>query len=115
MDIAEKIKEELQLISESIVGVKWQSITLRKIKRELISNGVSLAIAIFVTSFLSNIFVAKAAKNLWGLGSKKVKVNKDTMNIMETLMIFVIGLLVFTLVEQIMENYYKLKDEKMKE
>ena len=115
MDISKAVKEEAQLIVKSITGVKWQGITLRKVKRELITNGVSLTIAIFVTSLLSNFFVAKSAKNLWGLGSKKVKVDKDSMAYMETILIFVVGLIVFTLVEQIMDNYYELKDEKGKD
>ena len=74
-----------------------------------------MLIAIFVASFLSNIFVAKSAKNLWGLGSQKVKVSKDSMAIMETIIIFAVGLIVFTLVEQVMDNYFRLKDEKEKE
>ncbi len=112
MDIKEIIKEELQLIGRSMVGVKWQAITKRKIKRELISNGISMLIAILVTSLLSNFFVAKSIKNLWGLGSKKVKVNQDSMMIMETLLVFVVGLVVFTIVEQVVDNYFILKDEK---
>ena len=111
MDIKRILKEEFQLIRKSIVGVKWQTITKRKIKRELISNGVSMVIAIFVASLLSNVFVTKSAKNLWGLGSKKVKVDKDSMALMETVLIFVVGLIVFTIVEQFMDNYYKMKDE----
>ena len=112
MDIIAIIKEECQLISKSLIGVKWTGISPRQVKRELISNGVSLAIALFVTSGLSHFFVAKSMKNLWGLGSKKVKVDQDSMAFMETILVFIVGLIVFTLVEQVMDNYFKLKDEK---
>lgn len=112
MDIKNIIKEEFHLIFKSISTVKWTGISMRQVKRELIANGVSLIIAIIVASLLSNFFVAKSAKNLWGLGSKKVKVSKDSMELMEGIMIFIVGLVVFTIVEQIMDNYYHLKDER---
>jgi len=115
MDIIAFIKDEVQLIIKSTVGVKWKKISGQQIKRELISNAVSMIIAVFVASLLSNFFVAKSAKNLWGLGSQKVKVSKDSMELMETVIIFVVGLIVFTMVEQVMDNYFHLKDEREKE
>lgn len=101
------IKKEIRILVTSIKSTKFRKITWGQISKELIINGVSALIAIFVSSLLNKFFVVKSMKNLWGFAAKKDKmlISKNSYEWLSYFVMFIVGLLVFSFVEQIMENY----------
>ncbi len=113
------IKREISFFMQGAKKARLQKPSKEGIIRELISNGVAALIAYFVYTMLRGIF--KVDNNLkYGL-KKTFAPNKiDTMEISErdfnwimdwvgVPIIFVISIIVFSLVEQIMEHYMRAR------
>ena len=76
-------------------------------------NGVSYAIALLVSSFLHHFISVRNVRNLWGVANKdkNLMINKDTWEWLNYIIVFAVGLVVFTVVENFMEAYYKEKEK----
>ncbi len=107
------IQKEIRILTTSIKNTKFRKITWSQITKELIINGVSAIIAILVSSLLNRFFVVRSVKNLWGFAAKKDKmlVSKNSYEWLSYIVMFIVGLLVFSFVEQIMENYMNEREK----
>lgn len=113
------IEKELAFFIEGVKKARLQKPTKAGILRELISNGVAALIAYFVYTMLRGIF--KVENNLkYGLKKTFAPKKIDAMEISEkdfdwimdwvgVPIIFVISIVVFSLVEQVMEHYMKAR------
>lgn len=113
------IEKEIAFLLEGIKKTRLQKPTRERIFRELISNGVAALIAYFVFKTLRNLF--KVDNNLkYGLKKAFAPSKIQTMEISESHfnlimdwigvpLIFVISIIVFSIVEQIMDHYMKAR------
>ncbi len=116
------IKKEFSFFMEGAKKARLQKPSKEGVIRELISNGVAALIAYFVYSMLRGIF--KVDNNLkYGLKKTFAPNRIETMEISErdfnwimdwvgVPIIFVISIVVFSLVEQIMEHYMEARTKK---
>lgn len=113
------IEKEVAFFVEGVKKARLQKPTREGVFRELISNGVAALIAYFVYNMLRSLF--KVESNLkYGL-KKTFAPNKiQAMEISErdfdwimdwfgVPVIFVISIVVFSLVEQVMDHYMKAR------
>lgn len=105
------IKQEFTHLAKAIRESKFNKITKEKVIFELITNGVAAIVSLLVSFILHQVFVEKSYKNLWGLAVRKnkVAVNGITFEIISGITIFIIGLFVFTIVENVMEKYFEIR------
>lgn len=109
----DKILKELTLLSKACKQVRIQPITKKKVIQELVSNGVAGLIALLTTSILKHFFVVRSVKNLWGIAAKKdkYKISAESFEWLNWILVFLVGLVVFTIVEQIMEKYFEEREK----
>ena len=112
------IEKELGYLLQSIKKSRFRKLTKDKVIFELLANGVAAIIAYFIYAILTSIFSVQSKGKLWW---KKNVTHKDTFwdidkatfewieDWIATPIIFIICLLVFSFVEQIMENYLELR------
>lgn len=118
----DKLRKEFDFFLEGIRKTKFQKITKEKVFFELITNGVAAIIAYLVYALFHNLIfnIEKGHKIWWkrhvshkdsllDITQKEFDVIYDWIGIP---IIFVIGLVVFTAVEQLMENYLNARKEK---
>jgi hypothetical protein len=99
-----------------------QSPTFRKkITYELMSNGVAWACALLTSQLLKSFLFVPKIENGFGVfnNHQRVKVSSTTFEILSWVIVFVVGLIVFTVVEHYAEkhlfkNYFKEKEERLK-
>lgn len=105
----DKVLKELALLGKAVKQVRMQPITKKKVIQELVSNGVAGLIALLTTLLLKQFFVVKSIKNLWGIAAKrdKYQVSQESFEWLNWVLVFLVGLVVFTIVEQVMEKYFE--------
>lgn len=118
-------KEELNLFGEAIKLSKGKRPTKQKIIRELISNGIAWIISLGVSFIVHGFFEERNLKNqtkyaigkILNRGEMKDKtlVDPETLSIIQWLIVFVIGLFIFSIIEHVTENYLELRSEKKKQ
>lgn len=109
-------EHELESFLEALRKTSLPVIRKKKVVMELIANGVAGLCAILVYSLLQRFFVVKSIRNLWGLAARKDKmlVSKDTFEWMSNVVVFIVALFVFTYVEDLIETYLSVREEKQK-
>ncbi len=109
----DKVLRELALLGKACKQVRVQPITKKKVIQELVSNGIAGLIALITASVLKQFFLVKSVKNLWGIagGKSRYKVSQTSFDWMNTILVFVVGLVVFTIVEQVMEKYFEEREK----
>ena len=124
MSITERIIREIKLLLKSISSVNFKKITKQQIISELLSNGIAALCAVFVYNLIHNFFhvernvpyhVKNSLKKI--LAPDRIKATDISQRDFDWIMdwignplIFIISIIVFSLVEQVMEQY--LKDRK---
>jgi hypothetical protein len=101
-------KNELNAFVRAVKNSKFKGITWAQVFTELLINGISAIIALFVSSLLGKFFAVRNLRNLWGLAARKkskILIDKDTYEWLNIIIIFVIGLFVFSIVEEILSKY----------
>lgn len=81
----------------------------RRIIFELLSNAIAWSVTLLVTQLLRGLLIVPKLENGFGVFNRKQKVmvSGDTFDIISWIIIFLVGLLVFTLVEQFAERLLK--------
>lgn len=118
------LKEELSLFSEALKLSKAKRPTKQKIIRELISNGIAWIISLGVSFIIHGFFEERNLKNqakhaigkFLNRGEMKDKtlVDSETLSLIQWLIVFIIGLFIFSIIEHITENYLDLRSERKK-
>ena len=90
-------------LKELIRSPKFQ----RRLIFELLSNAIAWAVTLVVTQLLRSFLIVPKLSNAYGLFNrkKKIMVSGDTFDILSWVIIFIVGLIVFTIVEHIAERY----------
>lgn len=65
-----------------------------------IANFIGFAIGIAATRLVSNFFVTRSIKNLWGLAARKTVIDKKTFSNLELLISVIIGFIVFEVISK---------------
>lgn len=114
MTLQERLLFEAKSLLKGIQQTKFRKITKKKIISELVTNGVAAIIALLSTKLLSLFFIVPSIKNIFAFQERrsKIKVDSETFSILSWVLVFTIGLIVFTIVEQVMENYLKERENK---
>lgn len=116
----EFLQREFAYLLEGIKKSRLQRLTKEKVFFEILTNGVAALIAYFVYTLLRSIFHVQSKGKLWWKKNISHKdtvwdIDKETFEWIEdwiaTPIIFIVCLLVFSFVEQIMENYIKARKE----
>jgi len=79
----------------------------RKMIFELLSNAIAWAMTLLVTQLLRSFLIVPKLENGFGIFNRKRKVmiSGDSFDIISWVIIFVVGLIVFTIVEQYAERF----------
>ncbi|HTF81184.1 MAG TPA: hypothetical protein VL947_05650 [Cytophagales bacterium] len=107
-------ERELRAFKRAITGSKFQGITWGQVGKELFINGVSALITLVVSQVLGKFFAVRSFRNLWGLAARKrdkVLINKDTYEWLNIVLIFIIGLFVFSIIEQVLHRYFEEREK----
>lgn len=114
MTFKERLTFELESLVKGIQQTKLRKITKKKVISELVSNGVAAIIALLSTKIVGYFFIVPSVKNIFAFEERrsKIKVDSETFSFLSWVLIFSIGLVVFTIVEQVMENYLKERESK---
>lgn len=94
--------------------VRMEPISKEKIINEIVTNGVAWILSAIVSVLLHRFFVTPSWRNLGGLikPKNKIMVDKETFGFINWLIIFIVGLFVFTVVERLMEEYLSERKRK---
>lgn len=92
-------------------GTNFNGVKKEDIIKELVINGIAWFLSIIVTFLLHGFLEERSIKNLGGLikPKDKIMVDKTTFAWVNWILIFIVGLIVFTFVERMLENYFNLK------
>lgn len=110
----EFLQRELGFLLQGVKKSKFKKLTKEKVIFELLTNGVAALIAYLIYSLLKSIFHVQSKGSLWwkkNISHKEslMDIDKSTFEWIQdwiaTPIIFIICLLVFSFVEQVMENY----------
>ena len=89
----------------------------KKIISELISNAIAWACALLTSQLLKSFLFVPKVENAFGIFNQhqKIKVSSKTFDILSWVIVFLAGLLVFTIVEyytekHLFKTYYKEKN-----
>lgn len=108
-------KENARLVIGSLI-IPYP--TKQRLIQDLIANAISYGIAILVSGILHKFFAVKSFRNLWGIMGKKkgkIMINSDTYAWIDWTLTFIIGLVVFTIMEHVMQYVIEwYKDQKQK-
>ena len=79
---------------------------------QLTGNFAGFLIGISATSLVSQFFETRSLKNLWGLGSRKTVVDKETFSNLEWIISIIIGFIAFEIMTKVVkekiERYFPL-------
>lgn len=121
------LNHELHALKEAFSQTKIGKINREFIIKEFITNGVAGLISILITTFVHNFFIPKDWKNLDNAKElikhnwrTRIKHQDDNVTVLDSTtyellnwtIIFVVGLIVFTLVENFMEKYLEIRKNK---
>lgn len=100
-------KNEIDAFFRAVKQTKFTGISYAHVGKELLVNGISAILAIGVSALLSKFFTVKSFRNLWGIAKRKDKllVDKDTYEWLNAGILFIVGLFVFSIVEDILNKY----------
>jgi len=76
---------------------------------EFAKHGLGWTIGLLTANFVSQFFVVRSWKNLWGLTTGKAAVSESAMMVIEFLTEGVFGFAAFIAVNQLVKNYWKSK------
>jgi len=79
--------------------------TFRIVTEELLANGVGWITGLVAANLVSYFFAARSWKNLWGIASAKMVVDKHTFNILEWLTAALVGYIVLVLVNRVIGKW----------
>lgn len=92
----------------------------KKVTYELMSNGVAWACALLTSQLLKSFLFVPKIENGFGIfnNHRKMKVSSTTFDILSWVIVFIVGLIVFTIVEHYAEkylfkNYFKEKEDEI--
>jgi len=108
------LEKEFRAFGRALKNTKFKGITKGQVLKELFVNGVSAIIALFVSSILSRFFTVRSFRNLWGLAAKKkdkMLIDKDTYEWLNVIIIFIVGLFVFSIVEELLSKYVEEREK----
>lgn len=80
---------------------------------EFAKHGLGWTIGLLTANFVSEFFVVRSWKNVWGLTTGKAAVSETAMTFIEFLTEGVFGFAAFILVNRMVKNYWKSKGAKM--
>ncbi len=79
----------------------------RKVIFELMSNAIAWGVTLIVTQILKSFLIVPKLENGFGVFNRgrKIKVSGDVFDILSWIIIFMVGLIIFTVVEHYAEKY----------
>jgi len=118
--IIENLKQELTFLIEGIKKTRKIKITKASLIKELTCNGIAALVAFLFYSFLSNLFNVKTKVGLFikhkirhdhsifDIDRSSFEIIKDWIG---TPVIFIISILLFTYIEQVLEKYFEARSK----
>ena len=121
------LKEELATLKQAIKNTRFTRLSKEHIIKEFVTNGVAGIVSILVSALVHNFFIPNDWKDLsnakelikhgWRTRVKKeddhiIVLDSTTYEILNWTILFLVGLIVFTFVENLMENYLELRKNK---
>lgn len=118
----QKILQELGLLFRALFSARIGKITKQKLVLELITNGVALLVTLLISGWVKSVVetffrkktvgdkIAEKVKFLQRYQNKdKIAVDQETLSFTEewlsAIVVFIIGLFIFTYIEKVMEIY----------
>lgn len=114
------LKTEFNYLLKGIKNTEIRGISRRKLVFELLSNGIAALVAMGAYKLVTLFFrkkniIDKAAEKVRVLEKfqrkDKIAVDETAIDLMSGVIAFVIGLIVFTIVEQVMESYLREREK----
>ena len=116
--------KELKYLKLALQQTKLTRITKETVIKEFVTNGVAGIVSLVISSLIHTFFIPMDWKNLdnakelvkhnWrtkirGVDDSTIVVDNTTYFILNWIIIFFVGLIVFTIVENFMERYLELR------